>query len=111
VVSCYDVLDVGRGCGITDFTDGKYVDDRNDRDAYPDAQQRQANYLLDQIDCGLGSRVLDIGCGYGRIIEAANKRGANGSGLTISPPQFSNNTARGLDVHLCNYRNLFREGR
>src|SRR5205085_4782401 len=64
VVSCYDVLDVGRGCGITDFTDGKYVDDRNDRHAYLEAQKRQADYLLDQVDCGRGSRILDIGCGY-----------------------------------------------
>jgi cyclopropane fatty-acyl-phospholipid synthase-like methyltransferase len=108
VVSCYDVLDVGRGCGITDFTDGKYADERNDRSAYLAAQRRQANYLLDQIDCDRGSRILDIGCGYGRIVEAATKRGAKASGLTISPPQHASNRGRGLDVRLCNYRNLFR---
>jgi cyclopropane-fatty-acyl-phospholipid synthase len=111
VVSCYDVLDVGRGCGITDFTDGKYgPDERNDRAGYLAAQRRQADYLLDQIDCGAGSRVLDVGCGYGRILEAAGTRGAFASGLTISPPQCADNRDRRLDVHLCNYRNLFRDG-
>jgi cyclopropane-fatty-acyl-phospholipid synthase len=110
VVSCYDVLEVCRACGVTDFTDGKYVGDRHDRDAYLAAQQRQADYLLDQIDCGRWSRVLDIGCGYGRIVEAAKERGARATGITISPPQVAANTARGLDVQLCNYRNLFRDG-
>ncbi len=109
VVSCYDVLDVCRACGVTDFTDGKYVDERNDRTGYLQAQRRQAEYLLDQIDCGRWSRVLDIGCGYGRIVEAARARGARATGITISRPQLEANRARGLDVHLVNYRNLFRD--
>jgi cyclopropane-fatty-acyl-phospholipid synthase len=110
VVSCYDVLEVCRACGVTDFTDGKYVDDRNDCVGYLAAQRRQAEYLLDQIECRAGSRVLDIGCGYGRILDAAASRGAMATGLTISPPQVAANRARGLDVELCNYRNLFRDG-
>ena len=44
---CYDVLDLCPDCGISDFTDGKYVDDRNNRTAYLAAQHRQAEYLLD----------------------------------------------------------------
>jgi len=108
---CYDVLDLCRGCGITDFTDGKYVDDCSDRSAYLAAQRRQASYLLDQIDCGPGSRVLDVGCGYGRILEAAAARGAEAIGITISPPQVADCTARGLNVQLCNYRELFLDDR
>jgi len=107
VTACYDVLDLCRACGITDFTDGKYVDQRNDRTAYLEAQRRQAEYLLDQIDCRSGTRILDIGCGYGRILEAATARGAEAVGITISPPQVTVNRSRGLDVHLCNYRELF----
>jgi cyclopropane fatty-acyl-phospholipid synthase-like methyltransferase len=107
VVACYDVLDLCRACGIQDFTDGKYVDDRNDSTAYAAAQRRQADYLLDQIRCESSSRILDIGCGYGRIISAAACRGARATGLTISPPQVAANRARGLDVRLCNYRNIF----
>lgn len=107
---CYDVLDLCRGCGIIDFTDGKYIDSCNDRTGYLPAQRRQAAYLLDQIDCRRGSRLLDIGCGYGRILQAATARGAVATGLTISPPQVANCRKRGLDVRLCNYRELFARG-
>jgi cyclopropane fatty-acyl-phospholipid synthase-like methyltransferase len=110
VVHCYDVLEICRACGVTDFTDGKYVDERNDRDGYLAAQQRQADYLLDQIACDRLSRVLDVGCGYGRIVAAASRRGARATGITISPPQVAQNCARGLDVQLCNYRNLLHDG-
>jgi len=106
VKTCYDVLDLCRGCGISDFTDGKYYDDRNTRGAYLAAQRRQAEYLLDQIECDLESRVLDVGCGYGRILAAAMCRGAEATGLTISPPQLAAGLDNGLDVRLCNYREL-----
>lgn len=111
VQNCYDVLDLCRGCGITDFTDGKYANDRNDRQNYLAAQRRQADYLLDQIECSAGSRVLDVGCGYGRILEAAAARGGDAVGITISPPQVANCRGRGLKVELCNYRELFNDGR
>src|SRR3972149_6233035 len=73
--------------GVSDLTDGKYVDDRNDRAAYLAAQYRQAEYLLDQVHCRSGTRLLDIGCGYGRGVEQAAARGAKAGGGTISPPQ------------------------
>jgi cyclopropane fatty-acyl-phospholipid synthase-like methyltransferase len=104
---CYDVLDLCRGCGITDFTDGKYAGDGRGRQAYLAAQRRQAAYLLDQVDCGEGSQLLDIGCGYGRLLAAAGARRARATGLTISPPQVEHCTARGLDARLMNYRAIF----
>ncbi len=107
---CYDVLDLCRGCGIIDFTDGKYIDSCNDRTGYLAAQRRQAAYLLDQVGCASGSRILDIGCGYGRIVQAATACSAAATGLTISPPQMANCRKRGLDVRLCNYRELFTRG-
>ena len=111
VQTCYDVLDLCRGCGIFDFTDGKYdAEDRDDHAGYLAAQARQAEYLLDQIDCRRGARILDIGCGYGRILEAAEKRGAQAVGLTISQPQVDDDRRRGLEVYLCNYRDLFTCG-
>jgi cyclopropane-fatty-acyl-phospholipid synthase len=104
---CYDLLTVVPACGLTDFTDGKYVDDRNDHLAYLAAQERQAEYLLDQARCGRNTRLLDIGCGYGRILNQAARRGAQAVGITISPPQVAANRARGLDVRELNYRHIF----
>jgi cyclopropane-fatty-acyl-phospholipid synthase len=106
---CYDLLTVVPACGLTDFTDGKYVGDRNDPTDYLSAQERQAEYLLDQANCGRNTRVLDIGCGYGRILEHAARRGARASGITISPPQVAAGRARGLDVRELNYRHIFGE--
>jgi cyclopropane-fatty-acyl-phospholipid synthase len=110
VRTCYGLLDVAPLCGIRDFTDGKYVDDRNDRAAYLAAQHHQAEYLLDQAQCRAGTRLLDVGCGYGRILEQAAERGAEAIGITISPPQVADGRARGLDVRELNYRNIFRRG-
>jgi cyclopropane fatty-acyl-phospholipid synthase-like methyltransferase len=107
VRTCYDVLTFLQECGITDFTDGKYVDDRNDRRSYLTAQERQADYLLDQARCVPGTRLLDIGCGYGRILAQAARRGADAVGITISPPQVTSGRAQGLDIRQLNYRDIF----
>jgi cyclopropane-fatty-acyl-phospholipid synthase len=109
VRTCYDLMCVAPACGITDFTDGKYVDDRSPRRhraSYLAAQERQAEYLLDMARCSAGTRLLDIGCGYGRILEHAERRGARATGITVSLPQVKEDRARGLDVHLCDYRQL-----
>lgn len=104
---CYDLLTVVPACGFTDLTDGKYVDERNDHAAYLAAQERQAEFLLDQVHCGSGTRLLDIGCGYGRILKHAMRRGAKPIGITISPPQAAADRALGLDVRELNYRDVF----
>jgi cyclopropane fatty-acyl-phospholipid synthase-like methyltransferase len=110
VCTCYDVLDVALATGVSDLTDGKYVDERNDQAAYLAAQHRQAEYLLDQVGCGPGSRILDIGCGYGRMLEHATRRSAEAVGITISPPQVRYCRARGLEVYEQNYRDIFGDG-
>jgi cyclopropane-fatty-acyl-phospholipid synthase len=107
VRACYDLMTVAPACGITDFTDGKYLDGTKpgtDRDAYLAAQERQAEYLLDECGCRAGTRLLDIGCGYGRILEHATRRGADAVGITISPPQVRSCRSRGLRVFELNYR-------
>jgi cyclopropane-fatty-acyl-phospholipid synthase len=110
VRTCYDVLEVAIAVGIIDLTDGKYLDERNDPAAYLAAQHRQAEYLLDQIACGHDSRILDIGCGYGRILEHAMRRGANPIGITISPQQVRYCRRCGLEVYEQDYRTIFPNG-
>lgn len=105
VVACYSVFDhFFPALGFTDLTDGLYEGDPNR--GYQHAQARQAHVLLDRADVRPGGRLLDIGCGYGRILTAAQARGAKGWGITVSPEQVKRNTAAGLNVRLQNYKHL-----
>lgn len=106
VLTCYELLHACLAGGISDFTEGKYVDARSDAAAYAAAQHRQAEYLLDEIACTAGSRILDIGCGYGRILRQAAERGATAIGITISPPQVRDGRRQGLEIYGLNYRDL-----
>ncbi|MCE9563597.1 MAG: class I SAM-dependent methyltransferase [Planctomycetes bacterium] len=105
VVACYSVFDrFFPACGFTDLTDGIYEGDTNR--SYEAAQARQAEVLLDRAEVWSASRLLDIGCGYGRILKAATNRGAKSWGLTVSPEQVRRNTKAGLDTRLQNYKHL-----
>src|SRR5262245_17481896 len=76
VVSCYSVFDhFFPALGFTDLTDGMYEGDPTR--SYEAAQARQAEVLLDRAEVGPANRLLDIGCGYGRILKAAEARGAD----------------------------------
>ncbi len=65
--------------------------------------------LLDRAGVKSGSRLLDIGCGYGRLLRAAAGRGARAWGITVSPEQVRRGTRVGLDVRLLDYKRLGRE--
>lgn len=104
VIQCYDLLDAAIYGGVDDFTDGKYFG--NPKLPYEQAQKNQTEWLLDQIKCKNGSHILDIGCGNGRILQVAEKRGAKAEGITISKKQIKRNTQKGLTAYLMNYRNI-----
>jgi cyclopropane-fatty-acyl-phospholipid synthase len=104
-VNCYEFWDrIFQRAGVLDYTEGFYNGDSTL--AYEDAQQRQIGYLLDQVACREGSRVLDIGCGNGTLLDEVRRRGADGVGVTISPQQVDCCRQRGLDVNLLNYRDI-----
>jgi cyclopropane fatty-acyl-phospholipid synthase-like methyltransferase len=50
--------------------------------------------------------VLDIGCGYGTLVERVGERGASAVGITVCREQARHCRARQLDVHLLDYRAL-----
>src|SRR3954470_13865795 len=86
VVACYSVYDsFFPALGFTDLTDGMYEGDPSR--TYDAAQNRQAETLLNRAGVRRGSRVLDIGCGYGHILRAAQARHARAWGITVSPEQ------------------------
>lgn len=104
----YDFLDYAFcAVGIDDFTEGMYLGNPNL--SYQEAQRHQHDYLLDEVKCEPGTRILDIGCGHGTLLARAKERGAIGVGLTLSPSQWAHCRERGLDVHLRNYRDVYRE--
>jgi cyclopropane-fatty-acyl-phospholipid synthase len=82
-----------------------------------DAQRRKIDRLLDSARVGPGSRVLEIGTGWGELCIRAAARGAHIRSITLSAEQRSlareRVAAAGLsdrvDIDLCDYRDI--EGR
>ncbi len=62
-----------------------YDDGINDLDR---AQQAKLNYVLDKLRLEPGMSFLDIGCGWGSLVIAAAKRGAQALGVTLSRVQY-----------------------
>lgn len=51
------------------------------------AQQNKYQRLLDMVDARPGERLLEIGCGWGGLAEAAAERGLAVTGITLSTEQ------------------------
>ena len=51
------------------------------------AQHRKISLLLDRLDIRFGSRLLEIGCGWGSLAIEAARRGASVTALTLSAEQ------------------------
>ena len=56
-------------------------------DPLADAEARKLQYAVDQLELRPGSRVLDVGCGWGSFLEYAGTRGLAVHGITISREQ------------------------
>src|SRR5712691_9032914 len=64
------------------------------------AQQDKHDYILDAIHFNSGSRVLDIGCGWGPMLKAVKERGGLAIGLTLSTKQAATCKRGGLEAYL-----------
>ena len=79
-----------------------------------EAQRRKIDRLLDAAQVGRGSRVLEIGTGWGELAIQAAGRGAHVRSITLSAEQQrlarDRATAAGLsdmiDIDLCDYRDV-----
>ncbi len=69
-----------------------------------EAQKRKHQYIADSLRVQKGSRVLDMGCGWGAFLKSIQERGAEGIGVTLSRGQALACKKNGLDVHLMDCR-------
>jgi cyclopropane fatty-acyl-phospholipid synthase-like methyltransferase len=101
---CYTLVHAAEAVGIRDLADGEYVPGDT---SLEEGIERQLNYLLDQVGCRRpGFRLLEIGCGYGHLLQLAKARGARAVGVNLSPEQVTYCNQNGLQVYRCNYRDL-----
>jgi cyclopropane-fatty-acyl-phospholipid synthase len=92
---------------LADFSGAKYDGDFSL--SLQEAQRRKHEYVAEQIGIGPGRRVLDLGCGWGALLNFIRARGAAGVGVTLSRAQEAACRRHGLDVHLFDARTLDAE--
>src|SRR5436305_10100002 len=74
-----------------------------------EAQRRKHEFVAEQIGIRPGRRVLDLGCGWGGLLDFIRRTGATGLGITLSNAQVESCRRHGLDVHLYDARELTPE--
>ena len=92
---------------LADFSGAKYDGDFSL--TLEEAQRRKHEYVADQVGIEPGRRVLDLGCGWGPLLDFIRDRGAIGVGVTLSSAQAAACRRHGLDVHLKDARQVTRE--
>ena len=92
---------------LADFSGAKYDGDFSM--SLEEAQRRKHEYVAEQIGIGPGRRLLDLGCGWGPLLDFARREGATGLGVTLSRAQEAACRRHGLDVRLHDARELDRD--
>jgi cyclopropane-fatty-acyl-phospholipid synthase len=89
---------------LADFSGAKY--DGDFTLTLEQAQRRKHEYIAEQIGIGPRRRVLDLGCGWGGLLNYIRSTGATGVGVTLSSAQVAACQRHGLNVHLYDAREV-----
>jgi cyclopropane-fatty-acyl-phospholipid synthase len=92
---------------LADFSGAKYDGDFSL--SLEQAQSRKHAYVAEQIGIGPGRRVLDLGCGWGPLLNFIRRRGGDGVGVTLSSAQAAACRRHGLAVHVQDARQVARD--
>jgi cyclopropane-fatty-acyl-phospholipid synthase len=92
---------------MADFSGAKYDGDFSL--SLEEAQARKHAYVADQIGIGPGRRILDLGCGWGPLLNFVRERGGEGLGVTLSGAQAAACARNGLDARLYDVRDVTAE--
>jgi cyclopropane-fatty-acyl-phospholipid synthase len=92
---------------LADFSCAKYDGDFSL--TLEQAQRRKHEYVAEQIGIEPGRRILDLGCGWGGLLNFIRNVGATGLGVTLSSAQVASCRRHGLDVRLYDAREVDRE--
>ena len=92
---------------LADFSGAKFDGDFSL--SLEEAQRRKHEYVAEQIGIVAGRRILDLGCGWGPLLNFIRSRRATGVGVTLSSAQAHACRRHGLDVHLHDARAVTRD--
>jgi cyclopropane-fatty-acyl-phospholipid synthase len=92
---------------LADFSGAKFDGDFSL--SLEQAQRRKHEYVAEQLRIAPGHRVLDLGCGWGALLDFLRSRGAVGLGVTLSSAQLAACARHALDVRLADARSLTPE--
>ena len=82
------------------YYDGDY------RKSLQEAQRDKHNWILDGLGFKPGNRIIDIGCGWGPVLNAVREQGGECVGLTLSPKQAQACQSRGFETHLLDWKKV-----
>jgi cyclopropane-fatty-acyl-phospholipid synthase len=77
-------------------------------DCLATAQMRKQAAILDRLDLNAGASILEIGCGWGSLAQAAHDHGANVTAISLSPSQleYARRHHPNVSFRLCDYRDV-----
>ena len=93
---------------MADFSGAKYDGDFSL--TLEQAQRRKHEYVAESIGIEPGRRVLDLGCGWGPLLNYIREREADGVGVTLSSAQAESCRRNGLDARIHDAREVTRDG-